>query len=152
LICDLDLTSVFLILLRLFQSNQSRVTATESTKWMMVAMVSDMGMSRVNKNNKLKLCKAVVYLESYYCGCPKPIATPGTLLKWYYSFLKAKKNRVGIDIANVFTMKHERPNYILDVDSEYPGFLHKLYRTATNVQGHDAPMDTIYHCMNMEAR
>jgi hypothetical protein len=118
---------------------------------MMVATVSDMGMSRVAKKNKIQLCKAVVYLESYYCSYPKPITKPCTLLNWYYSFLKAKKTRVGADVANVFAIKHERANYILDVDSAYPGFLHKLYCTATNVQGHDASMATIYHCTNMEA-
>ncbi len=97
----------------------------------MVAMASDMGMSRVSKCNNLKLCKAVIYLESYYCSCPKPITKPDTLLNWYYSFLKAKKNKVGIDVTNVFALKHDRANYILDVDSAYRGFLHKLYRTAT---------------------
>jgi hypothetical protein len=134
------------------QSDQTRVVVAESTKWLMVATVSDMGISRITKKNKIQLCKAVVYLESYYCGYSKPVTKPNTLLNWYYSFLKAKKTRVGADVANVFALKHERANYILDVDAAYPGFLHKLYRTATNLQGHDAPMATIYHRMNMEAR
>jgi hypothetical protein len=128
-----------------------RVKPAECTKWMMVAIVSDLGISKVSKANKLLLCKAVIDLESYNAGYASPSIQPKTLLTWYYDFVRARNKKVG-KMADLFKVNYERPSYIDEIEASFPGFLHRMYRQATKTLGHDAPIRTLYHHMNIKAR
>jgi hypothetical protein len=121
-------------------------------KWMMMVTMSDLGVSKLCKNDKLKMCKAVTHLESYYAGYTKPIATPGTVLNWYYDFQKAKLSKVGSAMSNIFQPVYNCPNYIDEIETLFPGYLHQLYHTATKDIGHDASIQTLYHHMNINSQ
>jgi hypothetical protein len=53
----------------------------EATKWMMITIASELGTAKMNKANKLKICKALMYLESYYLGYEAPVTMTNTFLK-----------------------------------------------------------------------
>jgi hypothetical protein len=119
---------------------------------MMITTASELGIAKMNKTNKLKICKAVTYLESYYLGYEAPVDAPSTLLKWYYKFLHTKSHTTGMKIVNIFDLAYDRPNYVADFETEFPGLLHKLYHSATKEVGHDAPISGIIQHMNIEVR
>jgi hypothetical protein len=120
-------------------------------KWMMVATISDLGIAKVCKTNKLKICKAVAHLESYYAGYAEAVATPGTVLNWYYEFQKAKLSKVGLAMSAIFQPTYDRPNYIDEIETLFPGYLHQLYRAATKDIGHNASIKSLYHHMNIKS-
>jgi hypothetical protein len=98
--------------------------ASENMKWMMVATISDLGISKLCKNDRLKICKAVAHLESYYAGYTEAIATAATVLNWYYDFQRAKLNKVGLARSDIFKPTFDHPNYIDEIETLLPGYLH----------------------------
>jgi hypothetical protein len=47
----------------------------------MITIASELGTAKMNKANKLKICKALMYLESYYLGYEAPVTMTNTFLK-----------------------------------------------------------------------
>jgi hypothetical protein len=121
-------------------------------KWMMVATVSDLGVSKLCKKDKLTICKAVAHLESYYAGYTEAIATAATVLNWYYDVQRAKLNKVGLSRSNIYKPTYDRPNYIDEIETLFPGYLQQLYRAATKDIGHDASIKSLHHHMNINSR
>lgn len=55
-------------------------------------------------------------------------------------------------MVNIFKSVYEQANDVLYFKTQFPGLLHKLYCDATKSLGHDAPIASLFHHMNIEAR
>lgn len=86
---------------------------------------------------KLLLCECVGIEQAYLLGFPKPFGW-STVLNWWETHDTNEKK--GHKATNVFQSKRKRKRrtYIESLQSQFPDFLHKLYRYATKMLGHNS--------------
>lgn len=97
------------------------------------------------------LCEAVGRREAYLCGYTQPFGW-STVLRWWNDY--ERNERECNDILQTFIDKRKtkRKSYIESIQLQFPDFLHKLYRYASNHLNHNTNNYQIRHLMIVKAK
>ena len=97
------------------------------------------------------LCEAVGKREAYLCGYPKPFGW-STVMKWWKKHEREEQEMYDFDGIFATNRKRKRNSYIQAIQEKYPGFLHELYRYASNTIGHNSNNFRVRTLMIKKAR
>ena len=125
--------------------------ADEGTKWHCVLQLAKCNYEMLSKSQHLYLAEAVGRKESYLLGYRKPFSGH-TLMGWWKKHEKESKS--GLHPQDCFKRKKykDRKTYLGMIQELFPDFLHKLYRYATKILGHNCNNYRIRHLMMRKAR
>ena len=123
---------------------------TEPQKWAMISTACDLGATDIAYSQRLQLFRAVIRTYAYFNGFPNPIPISVDYFRKLFNKFQESLIHDPMKVMSLYE-SHEgegKVSYINKIITEFPTYLHGLYRYATSTLGATASTKSLVRVMN----